>query len=213
MSIGSRKEEMSFESIELTDRDIFDAMKSIPGFLDITPGDFKELYCHAFRFAVDRIVRSVTAGKIMTRQVVTVRRDTPLAEVAETMGKSGVSGVPVLDSEGRVVGVISEKDFLRRMGAGVQDNFMTVVANCLLAKGCIVLPMRAKIAEDIMTSPAITFEESTPLKEIIGLFLEKGINRAPITGSDGRILGILTRNDIISASAGNAACSWNIATK
>ena len=47
--------EISMRAIELTDKDIFDAMKSIPGYLDITPGDFREVYKHAFKFAVERI--------------------------------------------------------------------------------------------------------------------------------------------------------------
>ena len=213
MRTDSSKADMSFESIELTDKDIFNAMRSISGFLDITPGDFKELYCHAFKFAMERIVSSVRAGDIMSRQVISVKHDTPLPEVAEVMGRHGISGVPVLGAGERVVGVISEKDFLRRMGAGSQDNFMTVVADCLKAKGCIVLPIRAKKAQDIMTSPAITLTESAPLGEIMKVLSEKGINRVPITGADGRIVGILTRNDLIAASARNAACSWNISAK
>lgn len=44
---------LSVENVGLTDTDIYDAMKSIPGYLDITPGDFKELYCHAYRKALD----------------------------------------------------------------------------------------------------------------------------------------------------------------
>jgi len=210
MSADRKKSDMSFESIELTEKDIFDAMKSIPGYLDITPGDFKELYCHAFRRAVERIVGSVTAGDIMERSIISVRPDTPLPEVAALMGEHGISGVPVLDAEDKLVGVISEKDFLRRMGAKSQKNFMSVIANCLRAEGCIVLPIRARRAEDIMTSPAITLTESTSLKEIMRVFSEKGINRVPITGPDGRVVGILTRNDLIAAMARNAACSWNI---
>ncbi len=210
MTGNSKKSDMSFESIELTEKDILDAMQSVSGYLDITPGDFKELYCHAFRHAVERIVGSVTAGDIMARSVISVRPDTPLPEVAELMGEHGISGVPVLDGEDKVIGVISEKDFLRRMGAESPKNFMSVVANCLRAKGCIVLPIRARRAEDIMTSPAVTLSETASLKEIKKVLLEKGINRVPIAGEGGRIVGIVTRNDIIEASARNSACSLNI---
>ena len=94
-------------------------MKAIPGYLDITPGDFKEVYRLAYQHALERLSRAVTAREIMTREVVTVRPDTPLAEVAEAMGRRGVSGVPVVDPRNKVVGVISEKDFLTHMG--VQD--------------------------------------------------------------------------------------------
>ena len=72
-------------------------MKEIPGYLDITPRDFKEIYNHAYRQALSRLWREVTAAMIMTRDVVVVSEETPLAEVAAAMGEHGVSGVPVVD--------------------------------------------------------------------------------------------------------------------
>ena len=53
--------------VGLTDQDVYETMKSIPGYLDITPGDFKELYCHAFRHAVERISRSVLGRDLMAK--------------------------------------------------------------------------------------------------------------------------------------------------
>lgn len=199
--------EISPRAIELTDKDIFDAMKSIPGYLDITPGDFREVYKHAFKFAVERIFSSIPASCIMSTNVISVRPDTPLPEVADLMGARRIAGVPVTDDDQKVVGVISEKDFLKSMGAGSHDNFMTVVANCLHARGCVVLPIRAKNAEDIMTSPAITLPQTASLKEIMETLVEKGINRAPITSPEGRLVGIVTRNDLLAASARNIQCS------
>ena len=78
--------------VDLKDEDIYEAMKGIPGYLDITPGDFKEVYQLAYRHALERLSRAVTAREIMTREVVVVRPDTPLAEVAEAMGRRGSPG-------------------------------------------------------------------------------------------------------------------------
>ena len=91
----------------------------------------------------------------MTPEVVAVQPDTPLAEVAEVMGRRGVSGVPVVDADGKVVGVISEKDFLTHLGVKEAKNFMTLVAGCLKTKGCVALPIKAPAA-DLMSSPAVT---------------------------------------------------------
>jgi CBS domain-containing membrane protein len=194
------KEEITFSAIELTDRDIQEAMKSIPGYLDITPGDFKEIYCFAYGHAVERIARSVTAKKFMTREVIHVRPDTPVAQIAELMGTNEVSGVPVLNAAGRVVGVISDKDFLARMGTQSAKNFMMVIADCLGAKACIALSIRAKRAEDIMSSPAITVGEQTTFMEIASLLTEKGINRVPVVDGDGLLVGIVSRADVLKAS-------------
>jgi CBS domain-containing membrane protein len=186
--------------IDLKDEDVFEAMRQIPGYLDITPKDFKEVYYLAYRHAVERLSRAVTAGEIMTREVVAVRTDTPLAEVAAAMGQRGISGVPVLDQTGMVVGIISEKDFLTQMGVTEPQNFMSLVARCLRSKGCVALPIKKQFAGDIMTAPAVTVREGTPVQEIAKIFTAQGINRVAVTDAAGRLLGIVTRGDIVQAT-------------
>ena len=188
------------ESINLTEADILEAMKKIPGYLDITPLDFKEVYCLAYRQAVERLSREVTAREVMTQEVTHVQIDTPLAEVAESMGGRGVSGVPVLNRAGQVVGVISEKDFLSRMGVTGPKNFMNLVAGCLKTKGCIALPLKQQKAEDIMSSPAVIVAADATVREIANLFTTKNINRAVVTNKDGLLLGIVSRGDIVKAT-------------
>lgn len=191
--------------VELQDEDIYEAMKSISGYLDITPGDFKEVYQLAYRHALERLSRDVTAREIMTREVVVVRPDTPLAEVAAIMGRQGISGVPVVDQNGQVAGVISEKDFLTQMGLAEPKNFMSLVASCLKSKGCVALPIQQREAADLMTSPAVTVGPETSVKDIAALFTAKGINRVPVTDADGRLLGLVSRGDIVKAAMGGGA--------
>jgi len=191
--------------IDLKDEDIYEAMKGIPGYLDITPGDFKELYSLAYRHALERLSRAVTAAEIMTTDVVAVKPDTPVAEVAAAMGRRGVSGVPVVDAGDKVVGVISEKDFLVRMGVKEPRNFMSLVANCLKTKGCVALPIKRALAADIMTSPAVTVAPDTPVRTIAALLTDRGINRVPVTDPAGRLLGLVSRGDIVKATMGREA--------
>lgn len=96
-------------SIDLSENDVMAAMKSIDGYIDITPGDFNEIYRAAFRYAVDRLSRLVNAQEIMTRQVITVGPETGLAETARMMASANISGVPVVNPDQTVAGVISEK--------------------------------------------------------------------------------------------------------
>lgn len=191
--------------IDLKDEDIFEAMKAIPGYLDITPGDFKEVYRLAYRHAVERLSRTVTAREIMTREVIAVQADTPLAEVAEAMGSRGISGVPVVDEAGKVMGVISEKDFLTQMGVREPQNFMTLVASCLKSKGCVALPIKKQQAADLMASPAVTVGPEDSVQAIAALFTAKSINRVPVTDKEGRLVGIVSRGDIVRAAMGGAA--------
>ena len=199
MKDSTEKKDLPLE-IEISDDDIYEAMKDIQGYLDITPGDLKDLYRLAYRHAHDRISKSVRARDIMTREVFAVRKTTLLTEVADVMASQGVSGVPVLDDGGRIAGVISGKDFLESMGAKDKNNFMAVVAECLKDQGCLQMPLRGKKAEDIMRSPAITVGEEATVTEIAAIFSSKKINRVPVTDKDGAIVGIVSRADIVRAS-------------
>jgi CBS domain-containing protein len=187
------------DSMELTETDVLEAMKEIPGYLDITPRDFKEIYILAYRRALSRLFRETTAAAIMTGDVVVVSEETPLAEVAAVMGERGISGVPVVDKSGRVTGIISEKDFLTHMGAAGPKNFMTVVASCLSSKGCVALPINQRLAKDIMTAPPITLTGAATIDEIAALFNARNINRAPVVNPDGTVIGIVTRGNLLQA--------------
>lgn len=108
--------DLDTDPTDISDDDIFKAMKDIDGYLDITPGDFKEIYRFAYRRALDRMTHSVTAGEVMTTDVVFVKKDDTLETAAEIMARHSIAGVPVVENGEKVVGVISEKDFLFHMG-------------------------------------------------------------------------------------------------
>jgi CBS-domain-containing membrane protein len=114
----------------------------------------------------------------------------------------GEKGIPVVDEAGRVAGVISEKDFLRRMGVTGPQNFMALVASCLKSKGCVALPIKKQKAADLMSAPAVTVSPETSLKDIAAIFAARKINRAPVTDAGGRLLGIVTRGDLVKATGG-----------
>jgi CBS domain-containing membrane protein len=113
-----------------------------------------------------------------------------------------VSGVPVVDAEKRVVGMISEKDFLSRMGVAEPRNFMSLVAGCLKTKGCVALPIKRAQAKDIMTAPAVTVTPDTTVRTIAALLTGQGINRVAVADPEGRLLGLVSRGDIVKATMG-----------
>jgi CBS domain-containing protein len=185
---------------ELSNEDIYEAMKLIPGYVDITPDDFREIFRLAYKMARQRLARGIPAREIMTREVIAVTPDTPVYQVAEAMGRHGVSGVPVVDAAGEVLGVISEKDFLVRLGVIDPKNFMSVVAECLQVKKCQALPLRNQRAAEVMHTPAVTVTEDTPTTEIARVFHEQRLNRAPVVDAAGRLVGIISRGDVIRAT-------------
>lgn len=183
----------------LSDEDVYEAMKKIPGYLDISAGDFKELYLLAYQHAETRLYNSLRVAEIMTRQVITARPETPLAEAAALMARHHITGLPVVQEDGTVAGILSEQDFFRNMGDGSQASCMALIANSLAKGGCFALSMRGKTAGEIMTTPVVTVSENALLHEAGKLMREKGINRVPVTDSKMRLLGILTRSDLMHA--------------
>jgi CBS domain-containing protein len=186
-------------TVELSDDDVLTAMKSIQGYIDITPADFKEIYQLAFRHAFDRLGQSVKAQDIMTTSVISVNADTDLIETAQRMADNAISGLPVIDGKGIVIGVISEKDFFQDMGANENSSFMQIVAECLSNKGCLAVSIREKLAKDIMTSPAITAELNTSISTLSNILTGSHINRVPIVSSEGKLHGIVTRGDLVDS--------------
>jgi CBS domain-containing protein len=186
---------------DISEEDIYGAMKEIEGYLDITPEDFRVLYTVAYKHAVSRLAQSVKARDVMTRNVTRVYRDAPLREVARTMAVQSISGLPIVNEENRVVGVISEKDFVFHFGSGkTLRSFMEVVAYSLSAEGWFALPSGHQKAEDIMTHPPVTVMEEAALSEVANLMAEKQINRVPVTNDEGKLVGIIARADIVQRS-------------
>jgi CBS-domain-containing membrane protein len=186
--------------VDISDKDIYEAMTEIPGYLDITPGDFKEVYLRAYQHALKRLTRSVQVKDVMTTGVVSVLRKTPIREVAELIARSRVSGTPVLEPDGSVAGVISERDFLYSMGGARTATFMDVVASCLSGGACLAQPVELQCAEDIMTAPAVTVGPETSLMEVANIMASRNINRVPVVDAAGKLIGIASRADVVRSS-------------
>lgn len=185
--------------LDISEEDILAAMKDIPGYLDISPGDFKEIFQLAYRHAVLRILGSWKAGDIMTKEVHCVEMGMDLRQAAMFLADKNISGAPVVDVAGKVVGVVSEKDFLAKMGVGNAASFMQIVAHCLSNKGCVTTSLSNHGIGEIVTAPAITAGLDMTIGAISTLFIDKRINRLPIVDNDGRPVGIVTRTDLVNS--------------
>ncbi|MBT3176875.1 MAG: CBS domain-containing protein [Desulfobacula sp.] len=193
---------MKFSSLNectmaITDDDIIQAMKHIPGYLDITPSDFMEVYRLAFSHAMSRLKNAIKAEQIMTRSVIAVSEDTPLTQVIKKMAENNISGLPVVKDGQTVSGIISEKDFLKRMNDDKTSSFMRVILQCIESKGCLAADFKTLVAADIMSSPCITTLPKTPVTEVAGIMDQENINRVPVIDDKLKLVGIIARSDIV----------------
>ncbi|RJR17309.1 MAG: CBS domain-containing protein [Desulfobacteraceae bacterium] len=190
---------LDYDPVEISDDDVMAAMKSMKGYIDITPADFKEVYRVAYVLARERMMKALKADDIMTVPAYVVHTDTDLVATATLLAEKGISGAPVTGPDGSVVGVISERDFLREMGANQEGSFMEVIAGCLKNKGCVAAPMLKRTAGDIMTAPAFTAMADMSIGKISSLMIEKNINRVPVVDTDGKPIGIVTRSNLVNS--------------
>jgi CBS domain-containing protein len=134
---------------------------------------------------------------VMTKRVVTVGPRTLLKDVARLLVSKRVSGLPVVDEDGSVLGVVSEGDILvkerGRPGRG------SLLDHLLEVDGQQPLKHSARDAADAMTSPAITIRPERPIAEAAGLMLDRCVNRLPVVDHKGKLVGIVTRADLVRA--------------
>lgn len=138
---------------------------------------------------------------LMTTNVITVRTDTPVSEVARLMSDHGVSGVPVLDAAGQIAGVITERDLIVRNGRLEMPAFLQI----LDAYVPLELPghlkhrlqhMLGTNAEDVMTREVRTVGPETEVEDLVELMVKHHANPVPVV-EDGRLVGIISRSDLV----------------
>jgi CBS domain-containing protein len=139
---------------------------------------------------------------VMTTDIVSVKPSTPLKDVAELLLDYRISGVPVVDELGALVGVVSEADFVAKE-AGVDERRSSWVS--WLTGGTredrhTETLVAARTAGEAMTSPVVTIGPEHPLSDAARRMTEFRINRLPVT-EHGRLIGIVTRADIVRAYA------------
>jgi CBS domain-containing protein len=142
----------------------------------------------------------LTVQDVMTTSVISVETDTPLKEVASMLVEHGISGLPVVDAERRVVGVVSETDLvLKETGAdAVPHRALERLRGESKATRSYRTKLGATTASEAMTAPAITIRASRSLAEAARLMTRHGVNRL-VVEDDGRIVGIVTRADLVRA--------------
>lgn len=143
------------------------------------------------------------ARDVMVSPVISVKPDSSVKDVAKTFLDQRISAVPVLDDDGRLVGIVSEGDLLHRSEAGTERRHSwwlrmliddeTLAAEFIKAHG-------RKIA-DVMTRDVITASADTSLHEIAALLEKNMIKRVPIVDKNGQLIGIVSRANLIQAVA------------
>jgi CBS domain-containing protein len=150
------------------------------------------------------------AMDVMTTEVITVDPDTSVQALARLLSERGISGAPVVDSENRLVGIVSEGDLLHRVETGTELRperltgrrrswwLDTIASDQDLARAYV--KSHGRTVKDVMTPDVISVTDTTELAEIAMLLETKRIKRVPVV-RDGKLVGIVSRANLVRALA------------
>jgi len=132
----------------------------------------------------------------MIKKVITVKSGMTLGQAAEILVKNNISGAPVIDKKGKLIGVISEKDLFRAL----YPNFQDIITNIKLWLGKDRTKNRIEakkkiIIDKIMTEKIVVIDENAPLLKAGALMLTERIHRIPVVRKN-KLVGIVSRRDI-----------------
>jgi len=130
----------------------------------------------------------------MTRQAIAVHEDMDIAEALRILVRNCISGLPVINDEGRVVGIITELDIITSEFTKDRGLFEDLERSFLKRQA----KKKVKVKE-VMTSPPVTITPEEDIRVAARLLSEKGIKRLPVVDEKGRLVGIISRADIVRA--------------
>jgi CBS domain-containing protein len=150
-------------------------------------------------------VDDLKVSEIMTSPVITVKPETTVRELADILAQNKISGVPVVDDQDRMLGMVSEADVI------VQDADLHFPYYIQFLESVIYLQSVHKFEErfrkafgskvsEIMTEDVISVSSDQTVREVATLMADRKVNRVPVT-ENGRLVGIVTRGDIVRAIA------------
>ena len=148
-------------------------------------------------------MKDLTAADIMQPNVVTVKEDTSVRELAELLSKKKISGAPVVDDQNRVVGIVSEGDLVLQDADIHFPHYIELLGNIIYLESVKKYEERlrkvaAASVSEIMTTDVISVQKGASVHEVATLMTDKKVNRLPVL--DGNILvGIVTRADLVRA--------------
>jgi CBS domain-containing protein len=134
---------------------------------------------------------------VMSKNVLSITKYESIVQVANILSEKNISGLPVVDKENKVIGIITQADILSMVGVSREHTFKD------LLKYMLGEPLRErKIGDhvgDIMTSPAFTIKPDANIAEAVRIMTEKRIRRLTVVDDKSTLIGIITRADILKA--------------
>ncbi len=187
------------EETEISGEDLRAALSDMKTYVDVTEEDLLKIYSLALRHAKERLALNMKVSEVMTVETVAVREDAEIEEAIRLLSGHRVSGLPVIDNEKRVMGVITEADILSVMGMKRGHTFKDIVAH--LFGEPVPGNRTGNTVRQVMSSPPIMTTPDALILDAAKILEERRIKRLPVVDDKGVLVGIISRADIVKAVA------------
>lgn len=142
------------------------------------------------------------AKDIMVKNVIYIKKEDRLDEIIQVLMQNHVSGVPVIDKDNYLVGMVTEKDLVTNEKGLNISSYMEFMASILFIDGKLLSNVnKEKIAsltaEDVMSTPVYAVPLEATIEEIVSLMMNRHINRIPVIDEENKLVGIIGRNDLL----------------
>jgi CBS domain-containing protein len=152
--------------------------------------------------AVPDLPPALTVGDVMTRDVVAVHPETPIRELVADLVEQRFRAVPVIDADRMVVGIITNGDLVRRGGLPVRLELLQSFETPALHEQLARLAAVHREAREVMTTPVVTVHPDLDVRHAAELMLRRRLKRLPVVDAGGRLVGIVSRVDLLHTVAG-----------
>ena len=170
----------------------------------ITESEVQTMKAEPAKEEAARISLDSPASAIMSTRVLTLYADDNVRKALQVMVNQKIGGLPVVDVNFKVIGIVTGTDIAKAAGKE-KEGLLTFLfpreSKKDVAQDARLRRIMDELVRDIMTFPVVTAPTSTPLRDIAGIMGRNAFDRVPITGPDDRLVGIVTRRDILRAIA------------
>jgi len=181
----------------LDHEDLAGAMAALDTFVDVQEDELVQIYNLAVDHAFGRHV-GLRCADIMSRDVMSVHIDTPLEQAWTMLRQHKIKSLPVVDGQGRLIGIATAADFLRQIddttAAGLAMRLQGLLRRTPGPGG-----QKAEVVGQIMSAQVLTATPSTPVSQLVAQVVDKGMPHIPVVDEHRTVVGIVTQSDMLGA--------------
>jgi len=190
-----QKDTNAANSTPFSTDDLNSALHEMHAYIDVSIEDLNQIYAHANLFAHKRELGSMTCHDMMQTNISSVEFGDYLDTTWALMQLHGLKGIPVTNRVQRIIGIITVTDFQKEAEKYSGETVEKRLRQMMKRTGALS-SNKPEVVGQLMTSPAITLSEATPVTEALSVFAENKISHIPIINDEQRLAGILLRSDI-----------------